>query len=195
MPVLTCPRPWLLVSLTQEGDVIMEPDARKRLTSLIAYKIGLGCDQCGVEPYCGGRCPVQVHTGGIDRARQYCFMMREHVRIVKAIHGCHHRHHGEALHILSRPPSLGPRGKSHGCDTLIRTRPVNLLILGASGQVSCALIQRMARARDRFGTLVLVDPDDGLLRDTFVPHERLSYVFIRALLDVRADRDLLSGSA
>jgi len=42
---------------------------------------------CGVEAYCGGRCPVQIHTGGIERARQYCFMMREHVRTVKKYTG------------------------------------------------------------------------------------------------------------
>jgi sulfatase maturation enzyme AslB (radical SAM superfamily) len=70
-------------AIRDSGEVIFEPDARARLNRLAAYKKDLGCEVCGVEAYCGGRCPVQIHTGGIERARQYCFMMREHVRIVK----------------------------------------------------------------------------------------------------------------
>jgi len=65
------------------GEIMFMADAKERLDRLVAYKTDLGCEICGVEPYCGGRCPVQIHTGGIDRARQYCFMMREHVRTVK----------------------------------------------------------------------------------------------------------------
>jgi uncharacterized protein len=71
----------------ESGEIIFEPDARARLSRLVAYKGDLGCEVCGVEAYCGGRCPVQIHTGGIDRARQYCFMMREHVRTVKRYTG------------------------------------------------------------------------------------------------------------
>jgi len=69
--------------MTESGEVRIRADAQERLANIVAYKGDLGCDDCGVEPYCGGRCPVQVHIGGIERARQYCFMMREHVRTVK----------------------------------------------------------------------------------------------------------------
>jgi radical SAM protein with 4Fe4S-binding SPASM domain len=77
------PETMYIGAIGDSGEVIFEPDARARLNRLAAYKKDLGCEVCGVEAYCGGRCPVQIHTGGIERARQYCFMMREHVRIVK----------------------------------------------------------------------------------------------------------------
>jgi uncharacterized protein len=69
--------------IAESGEVIMRPDAEARLRHIVSYKNELGCSRCGVEPYCGGRCPVQANTGGIGRAKQYCHMMREHVKIVK----------------------------------------------------------------------------------------------------------------
>jgi uncharacterized protein len=69
--------------ISESGQIIFEPDARERLGRIVSYKDELGCSACGVEPYCGGRCPVQANTGGIGRARQYCFMMREYVKTVK----------------------------------------------------------------------------------------------------------------
>jgi radical SAM protein with 4Fe4S-binding SPASM domain len=69
--------------IEESGEIVFKPDAKERIGKLVAYKTDLGCGDCGVEPYCGGRCPVQAHTGGIERARQYCYMMREHVRTVK----------------------------------------------------------------------------------------------------------------
>jgi uncharacterized protein len=69
--------------IAHSGEIIMRPDAEERLQRIVSYKMDLGCPKCGVEPYCGGRCPVQANTGGIGRAQQYCFMMREHVSIVK----------------------------------------------------------------------------------------------------------------
>lgn len=69
--------------IDSDGRVILEPDVRERLAQIVRYKQDLGCTSCGIEPYCGGRCPVQANTGGIGRARQYCYMMREHVRTVK----------------------------------------------------------------------------------------------------------------
>ncbi len=53
------------------------------LRSLIDYKDGLGCYECGVHPYCGGRCPVQALTGTRERLKQYCQLMRLHVGIVQ----------------------------------------------------------------------------------------------------------------
>jgi uncharacterized protein len=65
------------------GEIVFEADAKARLQKIVSYKTDLGCSACGIEPYCGGRCPVQANTGGIGRARQYCFMMREYVKTVK----------------------------------------------------------------------------------------------------------------
>ncbi len=52
------------------------------LSSLVAYKKKLGCYQCGVHDYCGGRCPVQAHITCGERLLQYCQLMRLHVGIV-----------------------------------------------------------------------------------------------------------------
>lgn len=81
------PETMSIGSIEETGEITFVADAKERLTRLVVYKKDLGCEVCGVEPYCGGRCPVQTHTGGIDRARQYCFMMREHVRTVKKYAG------------------------------------------------------------------------------------------------------------
>lgn len=69
--------------ILESGEIVLESDAMERVAKIVSYKTDLGCSACGVEPYCGGRCPVQANTGGIGRARQYCFMMREYVRTVK----------------------------------------------------------------------------------------------------------------
>jgi sulfatase maturation enzyme AslB (radical SAM superfamily) len=53
------------------------------LSSLVEYKNWLGCYQCGVGAYCGGRCPVQIHAGSLERTYQYCQLMRLHVGIVQ----------------------------------------------------------------------------------------------------------------
>ncbi len=81
------PETMCIGEIGESGEIMFEPDARARFSRLVAYKKDLGCEVCGVEAYCGGRCPVQIHTGGIERARQYCFMMREHVRTVKGYIG------------------------------------------------------------------------------------------------------------
>jgi radical SAM protein with 4Fe4S-binding SPASM domain len=69
--------------IKETGEVKFKRNAKDQLQRIVAYKENLGCALCGVEPYCGGRCPVQANTGGIERAKQYCSMMREHVRVVK----------------------------------------------------------------------------------------------------------------
>ena len=69
--------------IMESGEIVFEADAKARLQKIVSYKTELGCRGCGVEPYCGGRCPVQANTGGIGRARQYCFMMREYVKTVQ----------------------------------------------------------------------------------------------------------------
>ena len=53
------------------------------LNSLVEYKEWLGCYGCGVHPYCGGRCPVQVIAGSKERTYQICQLMRLHVGIVQ----------------------------------------------------------------------------------------------------------------
>ncbi|MBU2499309.1 MAG: saccharopine dehydrogenase NADP-binding domain-containing protein [Proteobacteria bacterium] len=64
----------------------------------------------------------------------------------------------------------------------------NLLIIGASGGVAGAFLQKIAEQRNQWDRLVLVDQDDGLLRNPFIPHGRLSYEFIKATVDVIGDR-------
>ena len=53
------------------------------LNSLVIYKDELGCVECGVYPYCGGRCPVQALIGSRKRSHQICQLMRLHVGIVQ----------------------------------------------------------------------------------------------------------------
>jgi len=53
------------------------------LNSLVEYKSWLGCYECGVHAYCGGRCPVQALAGSRERTLQYCQLMRLHVGIVQ----------------------------------------------------------------------------------------------------------------
>jgi radical SAM protein with 4Fe4S-binding SPASM domain len=69
--------------ILESGEIVFERDAKARLQRMVGYKTDLGCSACGVEPYCGGRCPVQANIGGLGRARQYCFMMRQYVMTVK----------------------------------------------------------------------------------------------------------------
>ena len=52
------------------------------LSRFVAYKDDLGCHECGVHRYCGGRCPVQGMTSGAERLVQYCRLMRLHVGTV-----------------------------------------------------------------------------------------------------------------
>ncbi len=66
----------------------LSPDAsaellRQSLHSLVGYRVVLGCDWCGVNPYCGGRCPVQVLAGSPERTTQICQLMRLHVGLVQ----------------------------------------------------------------------------------------------------------------
>jgi hypothetical protein len=58
-------------------------------------------------------------------------------------------------------------------------RPLQLLILGASGQVAQAFLQRLANRRQDFGRVVLVDPDDEVLRNRYLDHDYLDYEFLR----------------
>ncbi|NPA48780.1 MAG: 4Fe-4S cluster-binding domain-containing protein [Thermodesulfobacteria bacterium] len=52
------------------------------LERLVAYRGVLGCERCGVYPYCGGRCPVQVLTGSPARTLAYCILTRLFVGLV-----------------------------------------------------------------------------------------------------------------
>jgi uncharacterized protein len=66
------------------------------LNLLVAYRNKLGCLECGVYPYCGGRCPVQALVGSGKRTHQICQLMRLHVGIVQErledIHGALKKH-------------------------------------------------------------------------------------------------------
>ncbi len=63
--------------LDSDGELKLE---EYDLNSLVEYRSELGCAECGVYSYCGGRCPVQALIGSKDRTRQ---LMRLHVGIVQ----------------------------------------------------------------------------------------------------------------
>jgi hypothetical protein len=65
---------------------------------------------------------------------------------------------------------------------------VNLAIIGASGGVAAALLKLIAPERSLFKTLLLVDMDERILRNPFLPHEDLAYTFVRCRVDVRSER-------
>lgn len=61
----------------EQGKILKkEPDG------LLALKDMLGCYQCGIHFYCGGRCPVQVLHGAEIRTKQYCELLRKHIYAV-----------------------------------------------------------------------------------------------------------------
>ncbi|HEX5223223.1 MAG TPA: saccharopine dehydrogenase NADP-binding domain-containing protein [Verrucomicrobiae bacterium] len=64
----------------------------------------------------------------------------------------------------------------------------NLLILGASGHVAQAFLQRLSVRRGDFGRLVLLDPNDDLLRNSHLDHSLLDYQFVPRALRLPADR-------
>lgn len=77
--ILACadlPPEFALGTIEENGEpIIREMDLR----SLVRYKEDIGCYECGVHPYCGGRCPIQALTGSAIRVWQYCQLMRIHV--------------------------------------------------------------------------------------------------------------------
>lgn len=62
-----------------DGFDFKEPD----LSRLVEYENWLSSHECGVYPYCGGRCPVQALSGSPERTLQICQLMRLHVGIVR----------------------------------------------------------------------------------------------------------------
>jgi hypothetical protein len=63
----------------------------------------------------------------------------------------------------------------------------NLLIVGASGHVAQAVLQRLESRRADFGRLVLVDPNASVLEDTHLDHDKLEYQFIGGRLSFPDD--------
>lgn len=53
-----------------------------RLNYLTEYKKLLECNICGIEFYCGGRCPVQALMGSYVRTKEICQLLRLHVAMV-----------------------------------------------------------------------------------------------------------------
>jgi radical SAM protein with 4Fe4S-binding SPASM domain len=79
-PCADLPSSHSIGELDKNGRLTIE---KFNLNSLVEYKEQLGCFQCGVHFYCGGRCPVQVLAGSKERTLQYCQLMRLHVGIVQ----------------------------------------------------------------------------------------------------------------
>lgn len=80
--ILACadlPPSLALGEITSQGEVRLHT---QDLSPLAAYREYLPCRECGIEPYCGGRCPVQALTGSVERTLQYCQLLRLHVGMV-----------------------------------------------------------------------------------------------------------------
>jgi radical SAM protein with 4Fe4S-binding SPASM domain len=92
-PCADLPADAAIGHLDKSGQLKLEEND---LNSLVAYKKKLGCQECGVYSYCGGRCPVQALAGSRERTRQICQLMRLHVGIVQErmeeIHAAFKRH-------------------------------------------------------------------------------------------------------
>lgn len=91
---------------------------------------------------------------------------------------------GPAKHQANGRKPNRTRNRGRALDrTLVAPRSLprvpNLLILGASGHVAQALLQRLAVRRGDFDCLVLVDPKDDVLRDPHLDHARLNYEFVQ----------------
>jgi len=66
-------------------------------------------------------------------------------------------------------------------------RRPNLLIAGASGHVAQAFLQRLVQRRTDFGRVVFVDPDEGVLRDAHLDHDKLDYEFVGCRISLPDD--------
>jgi radical SAM protein with 4Fe4S-binding SPASM domain len=71
---------WELGRVDEQGHPHLESP---NLDRLIDYKKHLGCYECGVHAYCGGRCPVEAVNSKPQRLIEYCQLMRLHVGIVQ----------------------------------------------------------------------------------------------------------------
>jgi radical SAM protein with 4Fe4S-binding SPASM domain len=78
-PCADLPPEYTLGYLSHDGNPVIQ---EHELSILVDYKGELGCYECGVHSYCGGRCPVQALTSSIERLVQYCQLMRLHVALV-----------------------------------------------------------------------------------------------------------------
>ncbi len=78
-PCADLPVEYTLGHLDHNGTPVID---EQELFMLVDYKHELGCYECGVHSYCGGRCPVQALTSTVGRLVQYCQLMRLHVALV-----------------------------------------------------------------------------------------------------------------
>lgn len=78
-PCADLPPEYAIGTIDEYGKPHISP---RNLNTLVDYKYALGCYECGIHSYCGGRCPVQALTGTEIRLKQYCRLMRLHVGIV-----------------------------------------------------------------------------------------------------------------
>ena len=70
---------WELGRVDKSGHAYLE---NLDFQPIIDYKKHLGCFECGVHTYCGGRCPVQAVSSTPQRLIEYCQLMRLHVGVV-----------------------------------------------------------------------------------------------------------------
>ncbi len=56
---------------------------KQNSAELLSLKDTIGCYNCPIHFYCGGRCPIQILYGTKLRTKQYCDLLKAHVQVVK----------------------------------------------------------------------------------------------------------------
>ncbi|MDD5431023.1 MAG: hypothetical protein PHP03_02250 [Candidatus Pacebacteria bacterium] len=69
----------------------------------------------------------------------------------------------------------------------------NLLILGVSGGVANAVLQKFLPDRNLIGKLVFIDKDNGIIKNKYIDHKKLSYVFIKRAIKLPEDNKYYRG--
>jgi hypothetical protein len=67
------------------------------------------------------------------------------------------------------------------------------MIVGASGHVAQAFMLRLQQRRNDFGSLVLLDQSDRVLKNPYIDHDRLNYEFIQRRLRFPDDAGFYRG--
>ncbi|MBS3122124.1 saccharopine dehydrogenase NADP-binding domain-containing protein [Candidatus Woesearchaeota archaeon] len=65
-----------------------------------------------------------------------------------------------------------------------KLKKCNLMIIGASGGVANAFLHHLSDYRGLFRKIVLVDKNDRLLKDVYINHKLLDYVFIQKKIEL-----------
>lgn len=70
-----------------------------------------------------------------------------------------------------------------------------LIILGASGGVGQSFLKLIAKYRNYFSSVVLIDRDDSITKSKFISHDTLDYIFLQRTITNENITDILSEIA